>query len=413
MAEILVVRLSDGADARWMAVDAAGGRVSSVSGGALSDAVGLANQRRVFVLVPADKVLLTTVNLPIRNQAKLRQALPFALEEQVAEDLDRLHFAAGRRSPDGQIPVAIVRHEDMIEWLDTLAKEGIEPAALMAEQVGLPESPTATIWLIEGDQCLVRRPGEQPFFVEGEGIDDFLLFADPREGSSDQAAHLTVYLGAEDQLRHAADLETLRGELGSLDVQMLPDGALPHLASAVARDQGVNLLQGDYAPRTGIEKLWRPWRVAAMLLAALLVTVIGRQAAELVHLKKVDAALDEQIQTVFRQAMPDVQRIVNPRRQMETRLAAIRASRGESDAPFLESLQALGRAVSATPGSRVESLSFRAGTMEVKLTAPNVDSLDAIQRSIEGAGTFDASILSANPRGDTVEGRIQLVVPEA
>ena len=61
----------------------------------------------------------------------------------------------------------------------------------------------------------------------------------------------------------------------------------------------------------------------------------------------------------------------------------------------------------------MESLSFRAGTMEVKLTAPNVDSLDTIQRSIEGAGTFDASILSANPRGDTVEGRIQLVVPEA
>ena len=46
--------------------------------------------------------------------------------------------------------------------------------------------------------------------------------------------------------------------------------------------------------------------------------------------------------------------------------------------------------------------------MEVKLSAPSVDSLDAIQRSIQAARTLDASILSANPRGDSVEGRIQL-----
>jgi general secretion pathway protein L len=412
MAEILVVRLSGDDEAEWMSVDLSGARASGVSRGAVADAADMAAQRRVFTLAPADKVLLTSVTLPIRNQAKLRQALPFALEEQVAEDLDKLHFAAGRRTSEGETPVAIVRRDDMGEWLDRLRKGGLEPVAVLAEQAGVPESPTATIWLIEGDRCLVRRPGQPPFFVEGESVDELLLFADPRDDGADTGAHLTVYLGADDQSRHGPDLERLRGELGSLEIQLLPDGTLPHLASAVARDQGVNLLQGEYAPRTGIEKMWRPWRVAAMLLVALIAVVIGRQAAELVRLKKVDTALDQAIQTVFRQAMPDVQRIVNPRRQMETRLRAIRASRGESDAPFLQSLEVLGKAVSATPGSRVESLSFRAGTMEVKLTAPNVDSLDAIQRSIEGAGSFDASILSANPRGDAVEGRIQLVVPE-
>jgi type II secretory pathway component PulL len=136
--------------------------------------------------------------------------------------------------------------------------------------------------------------------------------------------------------------------------------------------------------------------------------IIGRDVVELVHLSRIDAELDTAMDTVFRQAMPDVQRIVNHRRQMESRLAAVRASRGVSDAPFLKSLEALGRAVGTAPGTTVESLSYRSGVMEVKLSAPSVDSLDAIQRSIEAARMLDASILSANPRGDAVEGRIQL-----
>lgn len=98
---------------------------------------------------------------------------------------------------------------------------------------------------------------------------------------------------------------------------------------------------------------------------------------------------------------------------METRLAAIRAARGGAEAPFLQSLEALSQAIGAAPGSSVVSLSFRTGIMEVKLTAPSVDALDSIQRSVEAAGSLDAAILSANPRGDAVEGRIQLTVPGA
>ena len=53
-------------------------------------------------------------------EARLRQALPFALEEQVAEDLNLLHFAAGRRAPNGEVPAAIVRRQDLDAWLATL-----------------------------------------------------------------------------------------------------------------------------------------------------------------------------------------------------------------------------------------------------------------------------------------------------
>jgi len=413
MAEIFVVRLSEEHEPTWVTVDASGQLTGSTGSGALEDLPALAGQRKVVALVPSQKVLLTSVTLPIRSPVKLRQALPYALEEQVAEDLDKLHFAAGRRSADGTVPAAAVRRRDLDQWLGALRGAGLEVSAVHAEQEAIPVSPTATVWLIEGDTCMIRRPGQTPIVVEGSSIDDFLLFGDPRQQPDDTSAHLTVYLGPEEQARFGAALDALRDRLSSLDIQMLPGGATAHLAVGVVRDPGVNLLQGDYGPRTGLEKLWRPWRVAAILLLALVVVVIVRDVVDIVRLKQLDAQLDTEIDTVFRQAMPDVQRIVNHRRQMESRLAAVRASRGGSDAPFLKSLEALSQAVSSATGTRVESLSFRNGVMEVKVAAPSVDSLDAIQRSIQGTNSLNASILSANPRGNEVEGRIQVMEPGA
>jgi general secretion pathway protein L len=409
MAETLIIRLgSDATQASWLAMDANGSRAGSVAHGSLELAAADAAQRRVLVLVPADEVLVTRVDLPVKGAARMRQALPFALEEQVAEDLELLHFAAGRRDEDGRLAAAATRRDRLQSWIRLLEVSGIEPSAIMAEQSMLPSSPTATVWVIEDNTCFIRRPDESPLRIEGDTVGEFMVFGDPRDTKIEGGAHLTVYLNAADQPRYAADLEALRETLTSVEIKLLPDGTLPLLATAAVRTSAVNLLQGDFAPRTGMHRLLMPWRTAAALLLALIALLVIRQGAELFQLKAQEQQLDESIQTVFREAMPDVTRVVNARGQLETRLRAIRGSGGESDAPFLAILEVVSRAVVSEPQTRIESLSFRNGVMELKLAAPGVDALDRVQRQVEASGSLEADILSANPRGEEVEGRIQI-----
>jgi len=409
MAEILTIRFDPDADtASWLVVDSAGARVGAITRGTVDQAAELAAQRRVIVLAPADQVLVTRVDLPVRGAARMRQALPFALEEQVAEDLEVMHFAAGRREADGSLAAAAVRRERLQHWVGALEEQGIEISSVMAEQSVVPASPTSTIWLIEDGACLIRRPGEPGLRVEGDSIEEFMIFGDPRDGDTEGGAHLTVYLDANDQARLGDDLNALREQLTSVDVKLLPDGALPLLAATAVREPGVNLLQGDFAPRTGIQRLLKPWRTAAALLLALISLLVIRQGAELFQLKAEEEYLDQSIQTVFREAMPDVSRVVNARGQMETRLRAIRSAGGGSDAPFLAIMEVISRALVAEPEARLESLSFRNGIMELKLAAPSVDTLDRLQRQVEAGGSLDADILSANPRDEGVEGRIQV-----
>ena len=119
MTEFVVIRFSAVESAvQWIYVDDNGTRQSRLATGSIEQAAGEIGDRKVIVLVPATDVLTTSVHVPIRSGAKLRAALPFALEESLADDVEDLHFAAGTPRESGRLPVAIVARDKMDAWLD-------------------------------------------------------------------------------------------------------------------------------------------------------------------------------------------------------------------------------------------------------------------------------------------------------
>jgi len=135
MAEFLVIRLGVDPEqaANWITVDSNGTRTGAPVTGALADAAGDIGDRSVIVLIPATTALTTTANIPIKGGSRLLAALPFALEEQLADDIDDLHFAAGPRRASGLVPVAVVAHEQMSEWLARLDAAGLPAAKIIPE----------------------------------------------------------------------------------------------------------------------------------------------------------------------------------------------------------------------------------------------------------------------------------------
>src|SRR5262249_38098575 len=123
MADWLLIRLGHDprADASWLVADASGRMVMPVQRGPLADGAFLAASRRVCVLVPAPDVLLTDADVPVRTGAKVREVVPYALEEHLAEDIENLHFAVGKRAPDAvRTPVAVVSRSLMESWFAAL-----------------------------------------------------------------------------------------------------------------------------------------------------------------------------------------------------------------------------------------------------------------------------------------------------
>ena len=94
-------------DVYWF-VQEPGQTAGPVYHGDLKTAANHALGCRVVVFVSGVEVVLTDVALPNMNKQKLLKAIPFALEEQLASDVEDNHFAMGDRQQEDKVNVAIV-----------------------------------------------------------------------------------------------------------------------------------------------------------------------------------------------------------------------------------------------------------------------------------------------------------------
>jgi hypothetical protein len=90
---------------------------------------------------------------------------------------------------------------------------------------------------------------------------------------------------------------------------------------------------------------------------------------------------------------------------MEKRLIA--AQGGSDSAGLLSALEALVQSRNAAPGATVQALSFRDGTMDLKIAAPGAEVLDRMAQSLRERG-WKADLTSGSTTGAGYEGRIQV-----
>jgi general secretion pathway protein L len=398
-------------DTEWVSIDETGVPTAAKQRGPLSLAAAVARSAKVVVLAPATQILLAEPELPPGSAVKLARAVPFALEEQLTEDIDQLCFALGRRQAGGRTPVAVVARNVLQGWVSALSGAGIEPSALYADIALIPENPGQTVLWLEGTRLAVRRPGMLPFAVELTPVSDALAVAgvvpDPLAETSEPKAleSAILYATREDWTRVQDEFDRLSDKFASLKVQLLPDGPLPWLARNLTATDAVNLLQGEFAQSTDYGERWRRWRTAALLAAALLVVHVAATALEIHRANRETATLDAEISRVFSQTMP-AEAINDPRRQMQSRLERIRRSEPGQEY-FLRSLEALSSAMSAMPNTIIDTLSYREQTFDLKVTAPSLAALSQLSQLVDKQG-LTAEIQSSTPAGTAIEAHLQV-----
>jgi general secretion pathway protein L len=416
MAETLILRLSALDNSASWTIVADDGSVITSGDGQLADAAGMTEQRRVIGIAPAVSVLRIAANVPLKGTAKIRQALPFALEEQVAGDIDDQHFAFTKAGADGRIPVAVVARDLIEKWQAALTAADIQLDGLYCESDGIPALPATISVFIDGDNVIIRdQHGE--FTVADQDtlpiVLDMLLDQHSELMESDATAVPVDLLAYCDESTHES-LSTLwdrlRMRTDSVETKMLGNGGLAFLGPLAARN-GINLLQGDFAPRSELTIDLSPWKIPASLAAGLVAVVLLLQGAAYWQLTRTEAALDEAAASILQQTFPQEAGAGDPWNILQSRLGTTAAPGGEvgSGGPgFADALQALSEAFAKSNGIKLKTLGYRTGILDLQLVAPNVDALDNLRQQIDESGQFTATIQSANPDKDVIRGRMQI-----
>jgi general secretion pathway protein L len=410
MADWLLLRLprNPQAEASWILADARGNAISAPQTGPLEQAAQRAAGRHVCVVVPGTDVLLTEPELPAKAGAKLAQIVPYALEEQLAEDIDELHFAIGKRNTDAATtPVAVVALSLMDEWTNTLKAAGLVPEAMYVDSDLLPVNPGHAVALLEDDVVVVRPPVGSTISMPSDALAEALHLVKPgavTDATEGTGRGLILYTGAAEWQQYSPQVEAVRDQFDGIKVQLLTSGPLTLFAQQLPTAKPINLLQGRYTPQATHAVGWQAWRVAAMLLAALVTLHALGKGAELFTLKSAEKKVDTSIEQAFRAAMPGETNATNARKRMETKLVAARGSGGSG---LLSALGAFAEARNSVPGTTIQTMSFHDGQLVLKMGAPDADALDRLSQLLRSGG-WQADLTGSNVTNGGYEGSIRI-----
>lgn len=399
MSETLLIRLralDPASPAQWcvqvpvVAADSGPPRKQTgMQTGTLADALAAGGTRPVVLIVPGEDVLLTEVNLPIRQTTKLLQAVPYALEERLADDPEILHFALGARQKDGQIAVAVVARQKMDAWIALLRDAGLQPHAIVPETLCLPmPAPGSASVLIEGEQALIRTGAAAGLACDAATVADLLSLSEP------PISGWTLSYTAGSRLPDGAPA-------GAQAIDHVLEGLYHGAAHPV-----LDLLQGTYAVRQGFSLGWEPLRLPAALAAGCVAIALIGMGVEHFTLKRERDALDAEIQTRMQRQFPEIRKIVDARVQAERALADLR--RGGGGGEFFQLAQAFTGAVQQVPGLEVQGLQLRDGGLFMDLTGRDLQTLESLRKHFAAQPRYRLDVQSANASGGSVQIRASL-----
>jgi general secretion pathway protein L len=407
MAEWLMLQLprTPESPVHWLLADSDGQALATVQTGTLTEAAAQAPGRRVCALLDSADVLSAEIDLPARGNVRPQQVVAFALEEQLAADIETQHFALGPRAAAGaRTAVAVIARDLLTYWLEALGAVGISPEVVCAEDALVPNNPGHSVALLDEAALGVRRAGAQlTVTVPAEALQESLevaLGADVLAGEN-----LLVYVTPPVWQRRSREIEALRERCASLTVQVLNGGVLPLLAPQLAGGGYINLLQGAYGRQAALGAGMGRWRLAATLAVAFIALHVAGQSFEWLQLKHANRELDDSIRTLVRSAVPGDPGTGAVRARAESWLV-LAQSRSTANG-FLGALGALARALPVVNGAQLRALNFKQGVVNLRLRAGDASSLERLNQSLRANG-WQAELTSGNAAAGSYEGQIQM-----
>jgi len=302
----------------------------------------------VYVIVPAQTILLTEVQLPKLNRARLRQALPFALEEQLVEEVDHLHFAMGDYQADGSIPVAIINRLQLESWLGRLKDAGLSPVAILPALFALPYSEEYWHVTAYDSMGLVRIGKYSGFACDPENISTLL------------------------ELKKAESIDPKE----IIQIKRDEPSLLTEFAKNIFLYPSINLLQGPYQPKHTNKKAKKTWLTAFYLTIAWIGFAFFSKIMSCFILSAQNYHLNLEIAKIYRVHFPTAKSVIAPRERMEEKLRKLSFSNNEN--PFLSLLALLSNSFASRKEIQLHRLDFRNSQITLDISASSFNSIDAL-----------------------------------
>ncbi len=391
--------------ASWAYCAEAGCLPEQVESGELEHLCLRDDDAHIIVFVPTVDVLLASTAVPVKGAQKLAQAVPYALEEQLIDDIESMHVAIGHQDGDGKVSTAVVSQQRMQTWLEQLKAAEIEPDVLLPDALALP--------IVNGDWSALQMPNDIVCVRSGEqtgfacDAENLAVMASSHASECDadpDAVQLTNCSGEE------AGTEEQFKNVFSVPVSMQPcnGDALASLISGYKESEGINLLQGAFVRHTRWLSGKQRWLPAAVLLLVWVVLQFAINLYQGQQLAVVEADYKDKIVQVFKQTFPNVKRVSDPQKQMAIKLKSLRGTAVSGGVGYLELMAKISPILEKIPSVQIKSMSYKNSAIDLELELSDVQMLENFKESVLNLAGIGIDVKSTSQRKGKLVSLIQV-----
>lgn len=378
----------------------------------------------VVMVLPASSTFITEVTIPARRRRQILRALPFVVEEQLADDVDDVHLVPGPIMAQQPVSVAVIDKQVLRDWVERVTVAELVADVAVPDALLVPVQPGISIHL-DGNDALVRWGNAGASRVQrellpqmvtliSEALDDRLDENEPLEIKVSYDADKPDELGLarlESELSELPDLSEQRAVEVEIEAQSsdLFERLCVQFRSG-ASSTFINLLQGEFQPvrRRGERPLVRFAWVAA-LLAIWLTTYLGINATQAMLLEREAQSLETEAIDLYRSWYPRDQRVTTLNIRDRT-LAHIKTGATQAaEDQFFGLLSVLARELATHRGAQVRGITYSesAGQLTLELSADGYATVEGITDALRANGV-DVEIASARQDEDRVTANLRL-----
>lgn len=374
------------------------------------------------LIYPSENVSFRQVEFDSGERKIIGQTVPYALEDDLIDDVENLHFSFGVPQ-ENKVPVAIAVKTDIDNLLLPFQHEKIDLKHVIPELFFLPRENNGWSMFVDADTWTVRSSQYQGFSINVKTANLALqLLLDESESLPEK---FTVFGAGKNTNDVASQLpELLRGIVRWSDDDywvMIENGtAGKNVTTDVTTDSDelatnsqlkaesftpINFLQGNYAISLPWLKWWKSWQLTAVLLLVAVISSLVSGYIRVSVLEQRNLDLRKDIELAYRSVVPKGA-IMDAETQLRRKVNAARGQTGEG---FVSLFNKIGIVLAQTKELSLQSLNYNARQSEVRVTviADNFVDVERARSKLEKAG-LSAQLTGSSSEGNKTRARLKI-----
>lgn len=320
---------------------------------AFSEIKVLQNDANTLIVESATNTSILDLELPWLAERKARIAIPYALEDKVAQSVEELHFAFDKaRYHDNHYLITVIDKQRMNYLMSLLDEHQIafeiitvDWFALEAHELVINES----VLLINNDDFKGALSGELATnFLNKHPLTPVLTFTDSQINSE-------------------------------LTASKMDESSYTWLARQLSKAKPLNLCQGALVHGNTTDWIKKGYQLAGLLFGFWLISLLITNAIELYSLNKQTAKIDQQIAVIYHEFFPEAKQVISPKFRISQLLSS---EGGDKQNRFWFLLNQLAKEMKGNKIS-IEQLGYQNKTLSVTLVSPDFATLEDLEKKLK------------------------------